>query len=119
MLRLYLVGPARIWLSGLEKNSIFCWFDLKNAFEKHFREKITVEVVPFKAPNTSSSVDYHKFTEACYISNKLKIPGPKGATYQRTMQRCLKDQIGRNVHVDDIAVMTRKGSDLISDLRNL
>ncbi|KAK1632952.1 hypothetical protein QYE76_007267 [Lolium multiflorum] len=41
-----------------------------------------------------------------------------GATYQRTMQRCLKDQIGRNVHayVDDIAVMTWKGSDLISDL---
>ncbi|KAK1609709.1 hypothetical protein QYE76_033382 [Lolium multiflorum] len=41
-----------------------------------------------------------------------------GSTYQRTMQRCLKDQIGRNVHayVDDIAVMTRKGSDLISDL---
>ncbi|KAK1653921.1 hypothetical protein QYE76_071726 [Lolium multiflorum] len=30
-------GPARIWLSDLEKNSIFCWFDLKNAFEKHFR----------------------------------------------------------------------------------
>ncbi|KAK1607083.1 hypothetical protein QYE76_030756 [Lolium multiflorum] len=42
-----------------------------------------------------------------------------GATYQRTMQRCLKDQIGRNVHayVDDIAVMTRKGSDLLSDLK--
>ncbi|KAK1692194.1 hypothetical protein QYE76_008891 [Lolium multiflorum] len=37
MLQLYLVGPARIWLSDLEKNSIFCWFDLKNAFEKHFR----------------------------------------------------------------------------------
>ncbi|KAK1662296.1 hypothetical protein QYE76_050455 [Lolium multiflorum] len=61
----------------------------------------------------------HKFhARACYIYNKLKIPGPKGATYQRTMQRCLKDQIGRNVHayVDDIAVMTRKGSNLISDL---
>ncbi|KAK1670039.1 hypothetical protein QYE76_058198 [Lolium multiflorum] len=29
-------GPARIWLSDLEKNSI-CWFDLKTAFEKHFR----------------------------------------------------------------------------------
>ncbi|KAK1670388.1 hypothetical protein QYE76_058547 [Lolium multiflorum] len=37
MLQLYLVGPARIWLSDLEKNSIFCWFDLKTAFEKHFR----------------------------------------------------------------------------------
>src|SRR3954466_8162620 len=35
------------------------------------------------------------------------------------MQKCLKEQIGRNVHayVDDISVMTRKGSDLISDLR--
>ncbi|KAK1683253.1 hypothetical protein QYE76_044101 [Lolium multiflorum] len=43
----------------------------------------------------------------------------EGATYQRTMQRCLKDQIGQNMHayVDDIAVMTRKGSDLISDLK--
>ncbi|KAK1669924.1 hypothetical protein QYE76_058083 [Lolium multiflorum] len=41
-----------------------------------------------------------------------------GVTYQCTMQRCLKDQIGRNVHayVNDIAVMTRKGSDLIIDL---
>src|SRR4051794_13597916 len=42
-----------------------------------------------------------------------------GATYHRTMQKCLKEQIGRNVHayVDDIAVMKTKGSDLISDLR--
>jgi hypothetical protein len=41
-----------------------------------------------------------------------------GATYQCTMQQCLKDQIDRNMHayVDDIAVMTRKGSDLISNL---
>ena len=42
-----------------------------------------------------------------------------GATYQRTMQRCLHDQIGRNVHayVDDIAVMSKKSNDLISDLK--
>jgi hypothetical protein len=41
------------------------------------------------------------------------------ATYQRTMQRCLHDQIGRNVHdyVDDIAVMSQKVNDLISDLQ--
>ena len=41
-----------------------------------------------------------------------------GATYQRTMQRCLHNQIGRNVHayVDDIAVMSKKGNDLISNL---
>ncbi|KAK1643138.1 hypothetical protein QYE76_060943 [Lolium multiflorum] len=88
----------------------------------NFREeKITFEVVPFKSSYhvIFGRPTYHKFhARACYIYTKLKIPGPNGATYQRTMQRCLKDQIGRNVHayVDDIAVMTRKGSDLISDL---
>ncbi|KAK1611411.1 hypothetical protein QYE76_035084 [Lolium multiflorum] len=85
------------------------------------QEMITFEVVPFKSSYhvIFGRPTYHKFhARACYIYNKLKIPGPKGATYQRTMQRCLKDQIGRNVHayIDDIAVMTRKGSDLISDL---
>ena len=41
-----------------------------------------------------------------------------GATYQRCMQRCLNEQIGRNVHVyvDDIAVMSRKKADLLEDL---
>ncbi|KAK1653161.1 hypothetical protein QYE76_070966 [Lolium multiflorum] len=37
MLQLYLIGPARVWLSDLEENTIFCWFDLKKAFENHFR----------------------------------------------------------------------------------
>ena len=34
------------------------------------------------------------------------------------MQKCLQDQLGRNVHayVDDIAVMSKKANDLISDL---
>jgi hypothetical protein len=41
------------------------------------------------------------------------------STYQRMMQRCLHDQIGRNVHayVYDIAVMSQKVNDLISDLQ--
>ncbi|KAK1662826.1 hypothetical protein QYE76_050985 [Lolium multiflorum] len=83
---------------------------------------ITFEVVPFKSSYhvIFGRPTYHKFhARACYIYKKLKIPGPNGATYQRMMQRCLKDQIVRNVHayVDDIAVMTRKGSDLISDLK--
>ncbi|KAK1697615.1 hypothetical protein QYE76_014312 [Lolium multiflorum] len=49
MLQLYLVGPARICLSDLEKDSIFCWFDLKNAFEKHFRGT-------YKRPATTSDL---------------------------------------------------------------
>ncbi|KAK1631576.1 hypothetical protein QYE76_005891 [Lolium multiflorum] len=43
------LGPARIWLSDLEKNSIFCWFDLKTAFEKHFRGT-------YKRPATASDL---------------------------------------------------------------
>ncbi|KAK1683681.1 hypothetical protein QYE76_044529 [Lolium multiflorum] len=42
-------SPARIWLSDLEKNSIFCWFDLKNAFEKHFKGT-------YKRPATASDL---------------------------------------------------------------
>jgi hypothetical protein len=42
-----------------------------------------------------------------------------GATYQRTMQKCLADQIGRNIHtyVDDIAIMSKKQDNLIVDLQ--
>jgi hypothetical protein len=41
-----------------------------------------------------------------------------GAMYQRTMQKCLADQIGHNIHayVDDIVVMSKKQDDLIADL---
>ena len=39
-------------------------------------------------------------------------------TYQRCIQNCLHEQIGRNVHayVDDIVVKSQKGRDLIGDL---
>jgi hypothetical protein len=41
--------------------------------------------------------------------------------YQRTMQKCLADQIGRNIHayVDDIAVMSKKQDNLIEDLQEI
>ena len=42
-----------------------------------------------------------------------------GATYQRCMQACLKNQIGRNVqvYVDDIVITTRVEATLLDDLR--
>ena len=42
-----------------------------------------------------------------------------GATYQRCMQACLKEQIGRNiqVYVDDIVIKSRKADTLIDDLQ--
>ena len=42
-----------------------------------------------------------------------------GATYQRTVQNCLKEKIGRNVHayVDDIVIKSQLAGSLISDLQ--
>ena len=63
---------------------------------------------------TSFTTPYDTF---CYVMMPFGLKNA-GATYHRTMQRCLHDQIGRNVHayVDDIAVMSKKSNDLISDL---
>src|SRR4051812_28408463 len=43
-----------------------------------------------------------------------------GATYQRCMQACLKNQIGHNfqVYVDNIVIKTREARTLIDDLRD-
>ncbi|KAK1609927.1 hypothetical protein QYE76_033600 [Lolium multiflorum] len=68
MLQLYLVGPARTWLSDLEQNSIFCWFDLKNAFKKHFRGT-------YKRPATTSDL------QACIQK--------KGETSRNFLTRCI------------------------------
>src|SRR3954465_9818888 len=42
-----------------------------------------------------------------------------GATYQRMMQACLRDQIGRNVqvYVDDNVIKTYSANTLLDDLR--
>jgi hypothetical protein len=42
-----------------------------------------------------------------------------GATYQRTIQQCLQEQIGRNVHayVDDVVVKTKQSGTLLDDLK--
>jgi hypothetical protein len=43
----------------------------------------------------------------CYVTMPFGLKNA-GATYQRTMQKCLADQIERNIHayVGDIAVMS-------------
>jgi hypothetical protein len=42
-----------------------------------------------------------------------------GATYQRCMQACLKEQIGHNVevYIDDIVIKSAKADSLLDDLR--
>jgi hypothetical protein len=54
----------------------------------------------------------------CYVTIPFGLKNA-GATYQCTMQKCLEDQIRRNIHayVVDIAVMSKKQDDLIADLK--
>ena len=58
------------------------------------------------------------FGAFCYTSMPFGLKNA-GATYQRCIQNCLKNQIGRNVHayVDDIVVKSRKKETLIDDLK--
>ena len=53
----------------------------------------------------------------CYTSMSMGLKNA-GATYQRTMQKCLQSQIGRNVHVyvDDIVIKTKERSTLLEDI---
>jgi hypothetical protein len=54
----------------------------------------------------------------CYVTMPFGLKNA-GAIYQRTMQKCLADQIGRNIYayVDNITVMSKKQDDLIADLQ--
>ena len=58
------------------------------------------------------------FGAFCYVSMPFGLKSAQ-ATYQRCVQNCLHNQIGRNVHayVDDIVVKSRKEETLIDDLR--
>nr|CAB3498769.1 unnamed protein product [Digitaria exilis] len=53
----------------------------------------------------------------CYTTMPFGLKNA-GATYQRTIQGCLQDQLHRNVeaYVDDVVVKTRNPEDLIADL---
>jgi hypothetical protein len=56
----------------------------------------------------------------CYITMPFGLKNV-GTTYQRTMLRCLRYQIGRNIHeyLDDITVMSKKKNDLVTDLQEI
>jgi hypothetical protein len=54
----------------------------------------------------------------CYTMMPFGLKNTR-ATYQRCMQACLKEQIGRNVevYVDDIVIKSTKADSLLDDLR--
>jgi hypothetical protein len=54
----------------------------------------------------------------CYITMPFGLKNAS-ATYQRTMQQCMHEQIGWNVHayVDDVVVKTKQSGTLLDNLR--
>jgi hypothetical protein len=56
----------------------------------------------------------------CYMTMPFGLKNAR-ATYQRCMQACLKEQIGRNieVYVYDIVIKTAKADSLLDDLREI
>ena len=54
----------------------------------------------------------------CYTTMPFGLKNV-GATYQRCMQKCLHNQIGRNAHayVDDIVIKTKEKQTLLGDLK--
>ncbi|KAK1558231.1 hypothetical protein QYE76_007911 [Lolium multiflorum] len=78
--------------------------------QDHFRERIEFEW-------WTPSDPYHALTGE--PADQVRGGAHYGATYQRCMQKCLQDQIGRNVHayVDDVVVKTKEMPTLLDDLR--
>jgi hypothetical protein len=54
----------------------------------------------------------------CYTTMPFGLKNA-GATYQRCMQACLKEQIGRNVevYIDDIIIKSAKADSLLDGLQ--
>jgi hypothetical protein len=54
----------------------------------------------------------------CYLTMPFGLRNA-GATYQRCMQKCLHDQIDKNVqvYIDDVIIKTKESQTLIYDLR--
>jgi hypothetical protein len=73
--------------------------------------------IPLFQPDQIKTSFITPYGAYCYITMPF---GPKnaGATYQRTMQRCLQGQ-RRNVHayVDDVVVKTKQSGTLLDDLK--
>jgi hypothetical protein len=74
--------------------------------------------IPLYQPDQIKTSFITPYGAYCYVTMPFGLKNA-GATYQRTMQRCLRGQIGRNVHayVDDVVVKTKQSGTLLNDLK--
>jgi hypothetical protein len=89
-------------------SELLCFLDAYSGYHQ-------IKMKEFDQLATSFVIPYGTY---CYVTMPFGLKNA-GETYQRTMQKCLADQIGRNIHayVDDIAIMSKKQDDLIVDLQ--
>jgi hypothetical protein len=89
-------------------SELLCFLDAYSGYHKIKMKELDQLATLFVTP----------YGTYCYVTMPSGLKNA-GGTYQRTMQKCLADQIGRNIHayVDDIAVMSKKQDDLIADLQ--
>jgi hypothetical protein len=74
--------------------------------------------IPLYEPNQIKTYFITPYGAYCYLTMPFGLRNA-GATYQRSMQKCLHDQIDKNVqvYVDDIVIKTKESKTLIDDLR--
>jgi hypothetical protein len=74
--------------------------------------------IPLYQPDQIKTSFITPYGAYCYVTMPFGLKNA-GATFQRTMQRCLRGQIGRNIHayVDDVVVKTKQSGTLLDDLK--
>jgi hypothetical protein len=74
--------------------------------------------IPLYQPDQIKTSFITPYGAYCYVTMPFGLKNTR-ATYQRTIQQCLQEQIGRKMHayMDDVVVKTKKSSMLLDDLK--
>jgi hypothetical protein len=74
--------------------------------------------IPLYQPDQIKTSFITPYGAYCYVTTPFGLRNT-GATYQRTMQQCLQEQIGWNMHayVDDVVVKTKQSGMLLDDIK--
>jgi hypothetical protein len=74
--------------------------------------------IPLYQPDQTKTSFITPYGAYCYVTMPFGLKNT-GATYQQTMQQCLQEQIGQNMHayLDDVVVKTKQSGTLLDDLK--
>jgi hypothetical protein len=86
---------------------LLCFFDCYSRYHQ----------IAIKEEDQEKTVFINQFGAYCYTMMSFRLKNT-GATYQRAIQACFKNQLSKNIeaYVDDVVVKTRNSDTLITDL---